>query len=315
MATNGNVKDVKGTIQGLSNEKQDASSHAIDVSNLERKIAETAQDLTSRVEELELELHGTIGNQTEDILDQIMHHKTNFTNALTILESSLLQVAKSQTETLRDNVTSEILETVFEETSEIRDSLNSSAVEMASMKTSTIPLLKKVAKFAGRVTTDFQSLKTEMAELRGKLTAGGSLTHLKSRLDALAELLKASSALKPYYAPTSKRKTFADAHEICRLYGGHLPVFNTLQDQQMALDALEEASISFGHVWIGITDESEEGTFKSAVDGSDPPFFNWRVNQPDNYHDAEDCVEFGSTGKWNDVSCTFECHFICQITV
>ena len=32
-------------------------------------------------------------------------------------------------------------------------------------------------------------------------------------------------------------------------------------------------------------------------------FFNWNMNEPDDFNGNEDCVYINSMGKWNDLRC------------
>ncbi|XP_072174986.1 echinoidin-like [Diadema setosum] len=57
-------------------------------------------------------------------------------------------------------------------------------------------------------------------------------------------------------------------------------------------------------VWIGLNDLATEGTFVWS-DGSDVDYTPWHTDQPNDYGNAQDCVEFGVeyTYKWNDLRC------------
>ncbi|XP_065683392.1 uncharacterized protein LOC100215503 isoform X1 [Hydra vulgaris] len=63
--------------------------------------------------------------------------------------------------------------------------------------------------------------------------------------------------------------------------------------------------------YIGLNDMFHESGFQ-WVDGSAPIFFNFDVSQPDDWHGMEDCVEFRSSGFWNDVSCNLLKPYICK---
>ena len=66
-----------------------------------------------------------------------------------------------------------------------------------------------------------------------------------------------------------------------------------------------------GHVWIGVNDIDEEGTFVST-DGSVLTFTNWKTGQPDNWGSGEDAVVIRwSDGFWGDVPSTNLYKIIC----
>ena len=57
-------------------------------------------------------------------------------------------------------------------------------------------------------------------------------------------------------------------------------------------------------MWLGITDEAEEGTWVGD-DGSAIEYFNWRINEPNNWGTGEHWLEMDLTvgrheGTWND---------------
>ena len=63
-------------------------------------------------------------------------------------------------------------------------------------------------------------------------------------------------------------------------------------------------------MWIGITDEVEEGNFLTAL-GEPIHFSKWADNQPNNKK-KEDCTEMKKDGTWDDTRCERERHYVCQ---
>jgi len=119
----------------------------------------------------------------------------------------------------------------------------------------------------------------------------------------------------------SQEKLFwGAAEEKCRSLGSHL-VSVTSQDVH---DYLYQNENNPGGIWIGATDQEEEGNWK-WTDCNPWSFQNWGVTddgtqQPDNNKyqdgDGQNCVVLPGNNKnetgWNDVPCnTRERHFVC----
>lgn len=65
--------------------------------------------------------------------------------------------------------------------------------------------------------------------------------------------------------------------------------------------------------WIGYSDHSQEGSFRS-VDGALPTFAYWDKGQPNDRGCEEDCVALreGRSGRWQDSPCRQQSPFICS---
>jgi hypothetical protein len=93
--------------------------------------------------------------------------------------------------------------------------------------------------------------------------------------------------------------TWQEAQAQAQSLGGNLATINNQAEQDWLIS-------TFGvnqTLWIGLTDEVTEGTFK-WVSGEISTYTNWLPGEPNNGWDGEDYVEmnFGSPGKWNDSS-------------
>ena len=65
--------------------------------------------------------------------------------------------------------------------------------------------------------------------------------------------------------------------------------------------------------WLGLTDKLHEGSFVLESTGEAQSFQNWERNEPNNYGDNEDCVQFmANNGKWNDNLCSRGLGTICE---
>eukprot|EP00105_Crassostrea_gigas_P036240 XP_019920388.1 PREDICTED: aggrecan core protein-like [Crassostrea gigas] len=66
-------------------------------------------------------------------------------------------------------------------------------------------------------------------------------------------------------------------------------------------------------VWIGGSDKSKETQFIWSKSKNKITFTKWLSNNPDDFRSNEDCIEMlATTGEWNDMSCDFNTHFICE---
>uniref|UniRef100_H2ZVM1 C-type lectin domain-containing protein n=1 Tax=Latimeria chalumnae TaxID=7897 RepID=H2ZVM1_LATCH len=96
----------------------------------------------------------------------------------------------------------------------------------------------------------------------------------------------------------------------CTAMGSHLVVMDSADVEQFKFNR-KKVKHSY---WIGLSDITEEGTWR-WVDGT--PYTSlqfWYQGEPNN-----DCVEFryystssGKFSKWNDVSCTLKRRRICE---
>jgi len=107
------------------------------------------------------------------------------------------------------------------------------------------------------------------------------------------------------------------ARKACEGAGGKLAVPENDAESKALFDALkhpvEVPSTQPGlGVWIGLSDEAEEGKFK-WVSGSPASFGNWLAGQPDDANHGEDCATLTlGDGKWNDADCGTPLPYLCE---
>ncbi|MGB0590843.1 MAG: lectin-like protein [Myxococcota bacterium] len=105
---------------------------------------------------------------------------------------------------------------------------------------------------------------------------------------------------------------YADAHEACLSRGGDLLSIHSQEEQELIGQA---AYASYkGHLWIGINDRIEEGTF-AWTDGSPVDFEHWNNNEPNDWGSGEDCGHLyeGNDNRWNDLPCGHEAGYLCRL--
>ncbi|CAM9954790.1 unnamed protein product, partial [Heterosigma akashiwo] len=101
-----------------------------------------------------------------------------------------------------------------------------------------------------------------------------------------------------------------DAESACEAAGGMLASITS--------DEIDEEIVELtggDSAWIGLNDESTEGTYVWADGTSSADYTNWNSGEPNDWGDSEDCVEITSSGGWNDQSCSTTQGYVCQWTV
>jgi lectin-like protein len=89
-----------------------------------------------------------------------------------------------------------------------------------------------------------------------------------------------------------------DARSFCQAWGADLVEIDSLEENVALARSID------GSVWIGATDQQEEGLFR-WVGGAPLGYAGWSLNQPNNLEGNEDCTELrASDERWSDVPCT-----------
>ncbi|XP_038065858.1 alpha-N-acetylgalactosamine-specific lectin-like [Patiria miniata] len=115
-------------------------------------------------------------------------------------------------------------------------------------------------------------------------------------------------------------KTFSEAENHCQDFTnvgqGHLTSIANAQENNLLFTVWKSTrGTAEGGLWIGFTDEVEEGNFiwtdKSVVN-----FTEWSDGQPDNYGGGEKCTHmwYGKYGEWNDIGCDNLFSYMCKMT-
>lgn len=108
--------------------------------------------------------------------------------------------------------------------------------------------------------------------------------------------------------------SWGDAEAVCREAGGHLASICSVSEVEQLRAT---AGIENANVWIGLTDEDDEGHFTWS-DGSNCDYRNWHAGGSEpNGGTGENCVNVWGEGSgrdansWNDLSCQSELPFVC----
>ncbi|XP_041109781.1 mannose-binding protein-like [Polyodon spathula] len=101
--------------------------------------------------------------------------------------------------------------------------------------------------------------------------------------------------------------TFEEGLKICSDVGGQIAT----PKSQSENDAIIEIVKATNFAYIGMNDRETEGTF---VDLNNQPleFTKWKIGEPNNSGNSEDCTVIIPDGTWNDISCDRKFIIICQ---
>ncbi|KAM9434923.1 CD209 antigen-like protein A [Clarias gariepinus] len=117
------------------------------------------------------------------------------------------------------------------------------------------------------------------------------------------------------YFITNEKKSWTDARKDCRSRGADLVVINSREEQEYISHCFKGTE-----AWIGLTDTSEEGTWK-WVDGSALTTRYWWDREPNDYDGDEDCAVTGSMfaeaemRTWADYPCGSSVLAICEMKI
>ena len=65
-----------------------------------------------------------------------------------------------------------------------------------------------------------------------------------------------------------------------------------------------------------MTDQAQEGDWRSITTGEKLSYKNWSTSNPDNDKNLQHCgvLNWGGQGKWDDQDCALERTFICEVS-
>jgi len=104
--------------------------------------------------------------------------------------------------------------------------------------------------------------------------------------------------------------SWAEAKQACEAAGGALATPRGLDENKSLHDAMA-ARFPARKMWIGLTDEGHEGSFRWAS-RAPGEFTAWHDGEPNNFN-GEDCVElYADTWTWNDFDCGARLPSLCE---
>ncbi|XP_048343348.1 C-type lectin domain family 17, member A-like [Sphaerodactylus townsendi] len=141
------------------------------------------------------------------------------------------------------------------------------------------------------------------------------ISHIQEKLNMLGnqiDILNCPSCWQEFqgscYYFSGNAKTWSKARDICITVNSFLIVIDSKQEQDFVVSKMTLP------VWIGLSDEVEEGQWRWA-DGSPLGQSFWKPGEPNNFDTGEDCAILLKENNWNDFNCEGKFHFICEKTV
>ncbi|XP_078671138.1 uncharacterized protein LOC144911186 [Branchiostoma floridae x Branchiostoma belcheri] len=104
------------------------------------------------------------------------------------------------------------------------------------------------------------------------------------------------------------------AMKACQAEGGRLAMPKDAATNAFLVQ-LKNAVLNSAAFYIGLSDQNAEGQWRFADGTALGSYNNWNPGEPNNVGN-EDCATLlpGSGGKWNDLSCSSNLRYICQVS-
>ncbi|KAM3623642.1 uncharacterized protein V6R79_013699 [Siganus canaliculatus] len=161
--------------------------------------------------------------------------------------------------------------------------------------------------------TEETSVLQEEKELL--MTKNRNLAAENERLHNMIEATRCPSSWIKFdnscYLISDTLKNWNDGRNMCKGHGADLVIISNIMEQAF-ITSLRQ------WVWIGLTDEEEEGSWK-WVNGEAVTTTYWNEGEPNNGAGGEDCVVirniFPKINNWNDLSCGQSIKFVCERTL
>ena len=117
-----------------------------------------------------------------------------------------------------------------------------------------------------------------------------------------------------YRVAIPEKTTWDTARDLCeKLGGGNITEPRSERDMMDVTSSLQKMNSSCTYVWTSISDEDQEGEFRSSITGKIITFQPWFGGQP-NGKEEENHVRFGVKSKqWFDIHKSLKCCLACDL--
>lgn len=104
---------------------------------------------------------------------------------------------------------------------------------------------------------------------------------------------------------------WSEARNICQNLGGDLAIIRSADENSFTLDLLKkERELPEWGAWLGFHRKADDKFY--WIDGTplEGGYTAWRIGEPNNVRNKEDCGNVLGTGEWNDLYCNVLIHYI-----
>ncbi|XP_058863031.1 hepatic lectin-like isoform X10 [Acipenser ruthenus] len=179
--------------------------------------------------------------------------------------------------------------------------------EIQTLKTLLTEKDSEIAAVLQDLRTTQKTLQDNDSQLSALVTSfGNDMSHLISKVCIETCPCEWLSFNEACYYFSKKRANWHKAKESCNSKNASLAVISSNQE----LDYLK-SRIGSTHYWLGLSDSETEGSWK-WLDGRPVEKRFWNSGEPNNAANNEDCGILTSS-KLNDIPCSSEEHWICEM--
>nr|UYM80466.1 perlucin-like protein [Novocrania anomala] len=164
-------------------------------------------------------------------------------------------------------------------------------------------------------------------KVQEQVTNTQNLTENVQALSENIELLRVNETVCPNgfikndhfsscYMFINQNLNWNDSQNVCSGLSAHLVHVESVQENNYLLQEVNSTKVfTESKFWLGGNDLNQAQIWRWADGGAPFLFTNWNPGEPN--HERERCLEMRrfQDGKWNDVPCTVQRPFICEIDI
>ncbi|XP_074526954.1 uncharacterized protein LOC141790777 [Halichoeres trimaculatus] len=288
---------------GLTTDKNDLKRN---LSNLQREKNELKTQLNSMKtnrDELQTQFNSMRSNRDE-VQTQFNSMRSNRDELQTQLNSMKTNRDELQTQFNSMKTNRDELQTQLNSTKSNRDELQT---QLNSTKSDRDELQRE----KDQLQTRFNSLQMEKDQLQSNYS---TLSAVKDHLKKLAENFPEWPCEKDWkkfngscYYVSRTKMNWHSSRSSCQAKAGDLAIINSNEERGFLVGLVSSGA----NIWIGLTDDDEEGTWQ-WVDGTLVTTTYWEPGQPNSSGGNQDCGEMVQRGEWNDDKCSTLNFYMCE---